>query len=299
MKLGKWLIKKITRTLEPDLQDAVVGDVAELKMHDRRAVYELLGLLLRRQAPLWKTWQPWLALLGIVGPVGVLLSKISIGLVSGLARQALVYWQYGVPYSSGLTETQEFETVACVSLAIICWSWVDGFVLGTLSGDTLYVNGTLFCLIWFCLCGPLFTLLYLLLLLLNALHLVTLKVLLLRNPTFPEFIIFAVLRLTLEALLFLLPSLAGMRQARRGRKLGIQRTLLLTAAVAALTALVTWMGGWQQTALEKWSEGTWNPGGPPWHERLVPLLVVSWPVLYLLAILGVQPWSSKSKSLIA
>jgi hypothetical protein len=30
MKLGKWLIKKITRTLEPELQDAVVGDVAEL-----------------------------------------------------------------------------------------------------------------------------------------------------------------------------------------------------------------------------------------------------------------------------
>src|ERR1017187_3279666 len=81
MKLGKWLIKKITRTLEPELQDAVVGDVAELKMHDRRAVCGLLGLVLRRQAPLWKTWQPWLALLGIVGPVGVLLSKISVGLV--------------------------------------------------------------------------------------------------------------------------------------------------------------------------------------------------------------------------
>jgi hypothetical protein len=31
MKLGKWLIKKITRTLEPELQDAVVGDVAELE----------------------------------------------------------------------------------------------------------------------------------------------------------------------------------------------------------------------------------------------------------------------------
>jgi hypothetical protein len=298
MKLGKWLIKKITRTLEPELQDAVVGDVAELKMHDRRAVCELLGLVLRRQVPLWKTWQPWLALLGIVGPVGVLLSKISVGLVSGIGRHALVYWQYGVPYSSGLTETQELETLVCVSLAIICWSWVGGFVLGTLSGDTLYVNGTLFCLVWFCLCGPLWVLIYSLRLLLNALHLVPLRVLLLRNP-FSEFICFVVLPQILEALLFLLPSLAGMRQARHGRKLGTQRTLLLAAAVATFTALVTWMGGWQLIALEKWSEGTWNPGGPSWQERLVPLLVVSWPVLYLLAMLGVQPRSGKSKSLIA
>jgi hypothetical protein len=144
-------------------------------MPNRHAVYELLGLVLRRQAPLWKTWQPWLALLGILGPVGVLLSKISVGVVSDIWRRALVYWQYGVPYSSGLTEAQEFETLVCVSLAIICWSWVGGFVLGTLSGDTLYVNGTLFCLVWFCLCGPLFVLIYAVRLLLNALHLVPLS----------------------------------------------------------------------------------------------------------------------------
>jgi hypothetical protein len=31
------------------------------------------------------------------GSVGVLLSKISVGLVSDIGRQALVYWQYGVP----------------------------------------------------------------------------------------------------------------------------------------------------------------------------------------------------------
>ncbi len=296
MKLGKWLIKKITRTLEPELQDAVVGDVAELKMHDGRAVFELLGLVLRRQIPLWKTWRPWLALLGIVGPVGVLLCKISNALVSDIGRQALVYWQYGVPYSSGLTKAQELETVVCVSLAIICWSWVGGFVLGSLSGDTLYVNGALFCLVWFCLCRPLRTLLYLLLLLLSALHLTPLKVL---SSMFPEFIFFEILPLILEALLFLLPSLAGMRQARRGRKLGVQRTMLLTEAVTTLTVLVTWMWGWRQIALEKWSEGTWNPGGASWQERLVPLLIVSWPVLYLLAMLRVRPRGSKSRSLTA
>ena len=294
MKLGKWLINKITRTLEPGLQDAVVGDVAELRMSDRRAICELVGLVVRRQAQPWKTWRPWLALVGIVGPVGVLLSRISAGVVWGFSIQALVYWKYGVPYSSGLTEAQEIESLVCVSLAVICWSWVGGFVLGTLSGDTFYVNGTLFCLVWFCLCGPLQMLIYAARLLLNAFHLGPHTAL---PHNLIEFILFAVLPLTLETILFLLPALAGIRQARSGRKLGTRRTILLASAVATFTVLVTWIGGWQQIALEKWSEGKWSPGGPSWQERFVPLLVVSWPVVYLLATLSVHR-ADKSKPLI-
>jgi hypothetical protein len=296
MKLGTWLIGKITRALEPDLQDAVVGDVTELKMRDSRAVCELLGLVLRRQASLWKTWKPWLGLVGIVGPVGVFLSHICVGVLGGLFMQVLSYWQFGVPYSSGLTEAQEIESLVCGSLAVICFSWVCGFVLGTLSGDTVYVNGTLLCLMWFCLCGPLGILISLARLLLNAVHLVPL--LLSHAPGLvPEFVFFAMVHLTLVTFLFLIPSLAGMQWARRGRKLGIQDTLLLAATAATLTVMVMWMGGWRQEALEKWSEGKWNPGGPSWQERLVPLLVVNWPVIYLLATLGVQHLRRKSKPL--
>jgi len=291
----KWLINRITRTLETELQDAVVGDVAELKMSDRRAVCELLGLVLRRQALAWKTWQPWLALVGIVGPVGVLLSRISAGAVTNFSIQALVYWKYGVPYSNGLTEAREIETLVYVSLAVICWSWVGGFVLGTLSGDALYVNGTVFCLVWFYLCGPLGMLVYSARLLLNALHLMPHRAL---PHNLSEFIFFAVLPLMLETLLFLVPALAGIRQARLGRRLGVRRTILLASAVATLNVLVTWTGGWRQIALEQWSEGKWNPGGPSWQERFVPLLVVSWPAVYLVALLSVQHRADKRKSLI-
>lgn len=297
MRVSAWLIRSVIRTLEPDLQDAVAGDVAELKMDDRRAVCELLGLALRRQAMLWRSWKPWLGLVGIVGPVGVILSRISVGVVGGLSMQFLIYWQYGVPYSSELTEFQEFESLVCGALAVICFSWVGGFVLGTLSGNTLYVSRTLFCLVWFCLCGPLWTLIILGRLLLNALHLVPLGGLAVHNFGVFDLIIFLPFPLILELLLFLLPALAGMRRGRRGRELGMLRTLLLTVTVATLTALVTWMGGWRQVALERWSEGTWNPGGPSWQARLVPLLVVSWPVLYLLAVC-VRNRSDKSQSLI-
>jgi hypothetical protein len=128
---------------------------------------------------------------------------------------------------------------------------------------------------------------------------VPLKGLVVHNFGVFDFIFFVAFPLVLELLLFLLPALAGMRQGQRGREPGVLRTLLLAVTVATLTALVTWMGGWRQVALERWSEGTWNPGGPSWQERVVPLLVVSWPVLYLLAMLGVQPRDGKSKSLIA
>jgi hypothetical protein len=292
MKLGTWLIGKITRTLEPELQDAVVGDVAELNIRDGRAVCELLGLVLRRQALLWKTWRPWLGLIGIVGPVGVFLSHICVGVLGGLFMQVLVYWEFGVPYSSGLTEAQEIESFVCGSLAVVCFSWTGGFVLGMLSGGTLYVNGTLLCLIWFCLCGPLGILISLARLFLNAVHLMPLPHI---PGLVPEFVFFAVLHLTLVTLLFLIPSLKGMQWARRGCKLGIRGTLLLAATAATLTVLVTWMGGWRQNALEKWSEGKWNPGGPSWQERLVPLLVVNWPVMYLLASRSVQRLREKTK----
>ena len=65
-----------------------------------------------------------------------------------------------------------------------------------------------------------------------------------------------------------------------------------------LIIMRSWIGGWPQIALEQWSEGKWNPGGPSWQERFVPLLVVSWPVVYLLAMLSVQHRADKSKPII-
>jgi hypothetical protein len=137
-------------------------------------------------------------------------------------------------------------------------------------------------------------LVYLVRFLLNALHFGPHRAL---PYNAKEFIFFVALPLMLGTILFLLPSLAGIRLARSGRKLGMRRTILLASAVATLTVLVTWIGGWQQIALEKWSEGKWNPGGPSWQERLVPLLMVSWPVVYLLAMLSVHR-ADKSKPLI-
>jgi hypothetical protein len=278
-KLSKWLGTKVASALGPDVRESVLGDLTELKVSSTRTIYELLGLILRQEARLWKTWRPWLALIGIVGAIGWLLSKLCLGLIGGITRQAFVYWQYGVRYHSGLTGAQEIELVICTSLAVVCWSWLAGFTLSDLSGKTALINRTLFFLAWFCLCGPLGLLLYSARLVLSALGLVALP----HAVDFSALAFYAAFHLSLATLLFLIPSLRGMRRARRSDDIARPYALLLSATVAALTAVVTWMQGWQQTALEKWSEGKWNPGGPSWPERLVPLLVLSWPLAYLLA----------------
>ena len=279
--LSKWLVTKLSSALEPDVRESVVGDLTELRVSRTRTIYELLGLILRQEAQLWKTWRPWLALIGIVGAIGWLLSNVCLGLVSDVTKQAFVYWQYGVRYQSGLSGAQEIEVVICTSLAVVCWSWLAGFTLSVLSGKTALINRTLFFLVWFCLCGPLGWIVFSARLVLSALGLVALP----HVVGFSTLIFFVTLSLSLTTLLFLIPSLLGMRRARRSSHIARPYALFLSATVSAFTALVTWMQGWQQTALEKWSEGKWNPGGPSWQERLVPVLVLSWPLVYLLATL--------------
>ena len=279
MKLSRWFVAMLSSALEPEARESVLGDLTELRVSYARTIYELLGLILRQEAQLWKTWRPWLALIGVVGAIGWLLSNVCLGLVSDVARHAFIYWQYGVRYNSGLTGAQEIEVAICTSVAIACWSWLGGFTLAALSGKGALIIRSLFCLAWFCLCGPLALLLYFARLVLGAMDVVALP----HTVGFSALAFFAAFHIPLATLLFLIPALRGMRRGRRSSDLARPYALLLFAIVAALTALVTWMQGWQRTALERWSEGKWSPGGPSWQERLVPLLILSWPVVYLLA----------------
>lgn len=268
-----WFVEVLSRLLEPDERDAVRGDLAESGATGGQALRDLLGLVVRRQAALWKEWRPWLALLGLVGIAAVPLSETVFRINVALGQQLTTYLRYGVRFETGLTAGEDVIYLVCASVALVSWSWTSGFVLGSLSGRAAWLTGTLFYLV-----------------VLDSFHY---RLLLSGNlrwnkPPFPLILLDAVVPHNAYAVLFLLAASLGVRRGLRLRSLGFRQALMLAFTVAVLTSLVAWTGGWYETARETWSGGVWH--GTPWQTRLLPLVLVSWPVGYLLATAS---WSSR------
>ena len=58
----KWrLVNRVSRVLEPDERNAVLGDFAESGITSGKALRDLFSLVVRRQAALYKDWRPWAA----------------------------------------------------------------------------------------------------------------------------------------------------------------------------------------------------------------------------------------------
>jgi hypothetical protein len=249
-----WFVDLLSRALQPDEQDAVRGDLAESGANGRQALFDVMGLVVRRQAALWKDWHPWLALSGLVGLAGVLLSKIAFQFDGEILLQVRTYWRHGVHFGTGLSVGEDAVYLACLFLALFLWSWAGGFLLGSLSGRATWIAGMLFCLVSF-----------------------------FGNTAFR-----GALSMTVLMLPFLLAAILGMKRGYRLRALQFRHALLLAASVAVLTALVTWTSGWYETVRQVWSEGAWQP--IPWPTRLLPLATVSWPVAYMLATSSWPRW---------
>jgi hypothetical protein len=257
-----WLVDTVSRMLEPGERDVVLGDFAESGESCGRALNDVLGLVVRRQAALWKDWRPWLVLVGLVGLVGWPLGQFSYGLSQMLATYFWTAWHSGVRFEDGLTVSEEIVAFACQSLALISYSWTGGFVLGSLSRRTILVNGALFYMVALFSGGPL-----------RAVYLLT----------------FHGLPLLLQTVLFLLPSTWGVYVGFRQRTLGARPAIILASAIATMTLLAAWTGGWWQTARETWSGGALHEPvlGPV---RLLLFALVSWPAGYMLATARWRRW---------
>jgi hypothetical protein len=211
--------------LEPDERDAVLGDFAESRVTAGQALRDLLGLVLRRQAALWTHWRPWVALLGVVVPFGILLSLVCRWWAESSATTFYLYangwtWAYLESPGARLDLVRNGAGVILDCLALICWSWTSGFVLGSLSRRTLWVNRALFCLLLF---GELLAV--------RHQH----------NPYNPLVWSLTFYSLMLPvlapAVLVFLPSLSGMRNALRLTTLPPLQTMLWAVAIATLTGL--------------------------------------------------------------
>ncbi len=257
-RLRELLIGGLSRFLEPDARDVVIGDLAELNLGLLRSVSELCGLIARQQARLWNDWQPWLALLGIVGLVGIRLNSMALSLTGTLWRNLSTYLKYGARYESGLTVSEELILWMSLAVAVMLWSWTAGFAFTALSRKTAPVTGTLLCFAWLCWNG----------------FLVGRGLLVL-----PWFF---VLLWLIPSVLYFLPAICGARQAFRRGNLSFQQAIILLSVIVGVIALVTWTSGWPQAAVEKWSEGAIQ-AGMPWYRRLLLYLLLSWPTAWIVA----------------
>jgi len=269
MRFGWWLLNVLARGIEPSERDVVLGDLAESDEGIAAGIRDLLGLIIRRQAALWTSWRPWLVLFGIGCLAGVPLSRIAFRLDVDIGQQLMAYHRHGVRFETGLTAGQDLACLLCLAGALLGWSWTCGFVLGSLSGRAAWFTWLVFYLVvldsaWarFVLAGNI----------------------ILRDPRPLRLLMVATLHtlpFSIAALLFLFPALFGAFTGVRRRALPVRLVYLLGSVIAILTVLTIWTSGWYETAHEVWSGGAWH--GDSWPVRLLPFLLVSWPVAYMLA----------------
>jgi hypothetical protein len=113
MSTTQWsLVEAAALLLEPEEREVVLGDMAEAGERTWRAVFGVLGLIVRRQVTAWREWRPWLAAFGLAMPGSFFLMGASISVSAGVAA-----WLYG----AALTPTK-------------------GFVVGSISRRTLWVS---------------------------------------------------------------------------------------------------------------------------------------------------------------
>jgi hypothetical protein len=221
------LVDRLSLLLARDERDAVRGDLVELRVSAGRALVEVLGLVMRRQAALWMQARPWLALLGLAVPLTMALSLLSRWYAEGAAIHAFMFvdnWTWGVLESPGARRdlARVSATVALDLLALFSWSWTTGFVVGALAGRTRWVHAAACALV------------------------LAVEFLAVEQPhhaghaeVFELTFYSTALPLLLRAALVLAPLWWGARQGARRGALGPLPTMLVAIVIATLTALDT------------------------------------------------------------
>jgi len=149
--LGERATDVVSGMLEPEEREVVRGDLAESGEKGFKALRDVVGLVVRRQAALCRDWRPWVILAGLIVPLGMLLSILSRDKAGGSAAYIWLYannWDWTLLKSAGFwfVLRQAATEVFISYLTLACWSWAAGFVLGSASRRRLVgMNGVLFC----------------------------------------------------------------------------------------------------------------------------------------------------------
>jgi hypothetical protein len=146
------LVDVLSRWLEPREREAVRGDIAESGENCRQALRDVAGLVVRRQAALWKSWRPWVALSLVAVPLGITLGRASARTAHTSAIYIWLYannWDWAlVKYAGFRHDIAQYTAAFALSyFSLVCAAWVSGFALGWLSRRAVPFNAAFFCLI--------------------------------------------------------------------------------------------------------------------------------------------------------
>jgi hypothetical protein len=268
------LIHALLNGLTTDERDAVLGDMLELQTPVSRALHELAGLLVRRQAALLVTWRGSLTLAAVVVPLAVLIGLLSRFYAEGGAISAFLYidnWSPAILDSpGGRKDLADVVLAQFTGFGTLCvWSWLMGFMIGSLSRATAWVNGSAFALV---LIGEF------------------LAVPQYHHPgneaAFESMAYSVVLPLAIRACFVLGPALWGMRAGARPTMLRTPATAVLLLVAAALTARASRQIGFA-------ARGGWWPLWSVWGFAVYAAVWL--PLAYLLAAAA---WHPRARTII-
>ena len=266
IRQGWRVAEMVGQLLAPNERIAVLGDLAESECSVGTALAELLGLIARRQIDEWRRWQPWAALLGVAGIAGYELSRWTAQFDLALSLQVRTYWKYGVHYRQGVNTAQDVVSLTCMFLALVIWSRTSGFLLAALSHRSMWLTGPSF-----------YAVVATFLPLSNVLNGNTAVT---QSPSLLIVLLHFLLPLSAGKSCFLAAASIGAIAGCQSKSLYSKHSTAWATMGLCLIGLLLWTGNWYEAARETWSNGVWH--ATPWTQRVVPLLVMSWPLAYLL-----------------
>ncbi len=138
-RTGSQLVDLASRLLPPEEREVVQGDLLEGGEDSWQSLLAVVGLVIRREAALWRNWRPWLAAFGLAVPSSFLLMGFSLSV--SRAYQQLIGGS--ILHATGVTVGPGFVLFLCNVLLLAAWSWTGGFVVGSVSRRTVWVSAAL------------------------------------------------------------------------------------------------------------------------------------------------------------
>ena len=119
---GRRAVEFAAQLLDRCESEAVLGDLEEGGEGWWRDLLDISGLIVRRQALLWKSCRPWLASCGLALPASFLLMGFSLGVTRSFQHTG------GMPL------------LAVRILLLGAWAWTGGYVVAAMSKRTLWMS---------------------------------------------------------------------------------------------------------------------------------------------------------------